>query len=111
MGTHSKSCSGLRRVTLLTAGQEYTTHAARSGPCPRNLQPNTGKLKARTSLGQEGECVRTRKEEKSNKPSCGNKKVAGGLWEIASDWPRGDAMEEGQPEEQQKQQETETLWG
>ena len=53
MGMHSKSCLRLSlRNMLLTAGQENTKHAARSRPCPRNLQPNTGKLEARTSPGR-----------------------------------------------------------
>lgn len=69
MGMHSKSRLRLSlRNMLLTAGQEYTKHAARSGPS--NLQPNTGKLKATTSPEEEGECVCNRKEEKSNKHSC-----------------------------------------
>lgn len=99
MGVHSKSCLRLSlHNMLLTAGQEYTKHAARSRPCPRNLQPNTGKLEARTSPGEEGKCVCNRKEEKSNKHSCESKKVDGGLWKIGSDWPTGDGTEKGQPD-------------
>lgn len=67
MGMHSKSCFRLSlHYMVLTAGLEYTKHAARSRPHPRNLQPNTGRLKARTPLGEEGKCVCRRKEEKSN---------------------------------------------
>lgn len=47
-------------------------------------------------------------EEKSNKHSCGSKKVDGGLWKIGNDWPTGDRMEKGQPEGPQKKEETGT---
>lgn len=42
-------------------------------------------------------------EEKSNKHSCGSKKVDGGLWKIGNDWPTGDRMEKGQPERTAKE--------
>jgi len=112
MGMHSKSRLRLSlRNVLPTVGQEYTKHPARSRPCPRNLQPDTGRLEARTSLGEEGQCVCNRKEEKSNKHGYGSEKVDGGLWKTGSDWPRGDRMEKGQPEGQQKKEETGTDYG
>lgn len=53
MGMHSKSRLRLSlRNMLLTAGQEYSKRVARFRLCPRNLQPNTSKLQARTSPGR-----------------------------------------------------------
>lgn len=80
MGMRSKSRLRLSlRNALLTAGQEHTEHTARARPCPRNLQPNTGKVKAGPSPGEEGKCVCNRKEEQSSKHSCRSEKVGGGL--------------------------------
>lgn len=102
MGMCSKSCCGLSPGNVsLTAGQECTKHGARARLCPGNLQPNTGKLGARTSARRKGSVSAAGR--KSNKHSCRSKTVGGRHWKTGSDWTREDRMEKRQAAGQQEE--------
>lgn len=66
MGMCSKSCCGLSLGNVsLTAGQECMKHGARARLCPRNLQPSTGKLGARTSARRKGSVSATGRKRRA----------------------------------------------
>lgn len=105
MGMRSKSSQGLSLYFVsLTVGQEYTKHRARARLSSRNLQPNTGKLGARTSPRRKGSVSATgRKKRAINTAAEGKRLVEDSENTPGSDLTRGDRMEKRQSAEQQEE--------
>lgn len=107
MGMCSKSCLGLSlRNASLTAGQEYSKHGAKARLCPRNLQPNTGKLRARTSprrrgsvsaTGRKRRAINTVAEAKRLVEDSGKQGVTG---QEETGWRRGSLQDSKRRQEQ-----------